>query len=269
MICERCNVATFIVDDPSNGCHVCTECGLVVSGIYTEDEAWFDKNTEHMSHEYTNPFQLAMQKSHNVSYKMFFCMQDTHQMKLVNFHKRFQEVSHSFQDLPESIFEDAKTLYLSIEGKTNMKGRNLDLIICALIFVSAKKNRMAINTCIFGREYEYEIIKNIQFVEDALHIKHDISNPEETTYYDKEIESYIVQYCTHFPEIKRRTRCDILKLIPKTECIMRKKNAIAAALIVYHLGDTSIIKALAQKFTLSDATIRAVLNDLKKYINEK
>jgi transcription initiation factor TFIIB len=264
MLCEQCKVPTHIIDDPSNGCYVCTECGLVVSEVYTEDESWFDKSLGQMSHESKSPFQIATQKFRGTSYTTFFSTQDNHQIKLVHFNKRFQLIAQSFSDMSESVLEGARTLYLSIEGKTSMKGRNLDYIICALIIISAKQHSRVIDTSVFDKEHETEIIKSIAFTEEALGVKQVICNPEETVFADAEIESHIVQFCSHYPQIGRRARRDIIKLIPKTEFIMRKKNAVAAALIIHHLRDRSMIKDLSMRFSLSDTTIRSALKDLKK-----
>lgn len=264
MICERCQVQTHIIDDPANGCYVCTECGLVTSDQYMEDDAWFDKGSERISHEECTPFQIPTHKPKSVSNKMFFSMQDPHQIKLVHFNKRFNAIAEHFPDFPDVILNEAKCMYLSLEKNTSLKGRNLDYIICAFIYLSAQRNNRALELNIFGKEYVNEILKSVQFVQEKLNITSMVLDPDSGVYQDKEIESYIFQFCNGFPELNRRIRCDILKLIPKTQYIMRKKSAIAAGLIVYHLSDMSLIKTLSSRHCLSDTTIRAVIKDLKK-----
>lgn len=261
MSCERCLVSTYIVADPQNGGYVCTECGLVASGQYMEDYVCFDHSTGRASHEYISPFQLNAQKDSRISNSMFYSMQDPHQMKLVNFNTRFTAIADEiFSDFPDALLDHAKSLYLLIEDHTSMKGRNLDLIICSLIYISAKSHNRAMNLNMLGRGNEKDLLKCVRFLEEALNVKHCVSNSE---YSDREIESYIMQYCETFHDMPRRTRCDIIKLIPKTEFIMRKKNSIAAALIIYHMKDNSLIKTLSTRFCLSDTTIRSVLRELK------
>ena len=148
MICENCQTSIYIIDDYGGGCTLCTNCGLVASSFLCLDESVYDKASEKMSHSLTNEldtqFQLQTSKFKTQSNVSFFASQDPHTLKLMIFNKKFEQIFQATQ-LHDLIGTESKLLYLEFEKKYSFKGRNIDFVICAFIFIAAKKNNYAIN----------------------------------------------------------------------------------------------------------------------------
>ena len=146
----------------------------------------------------------------------------------------------------------------------SMKGRNLDFIICALIYISGTKHNNALDIKIFGKEYEKDIRGYIKFIEELMNDKTIIKDPEKEVYKDVLLDSYVTKYSKSVYGLNRRLIADIRKLIPMTQFIMRKKEIVAVALIVYYKNDTSLIKKLSKEYCLSDISIRSAIRELKE-----
>jgi len=263
MICERCNTDRFLLDDYSNGYSVCTGCGLVASEYLYSEEAFFDKSIERMSHSMTNElesqFQLSTSKMKNQSNISFFSTQDPHTLKLMNFNKKFKHIFEACQ-LHESIAVESKHMYLDFEKNHSLKGRNMELMICAFIFMVCQKNNYAMNIKLFGEEYITDIMKCVKFIEESNNIVQVIEEPTEV-FHDNQIESFIRKY-SKIVDINRKMTQDIIKLIPKAEFIMRKKEIIAIALIVFYKNNKSIIKILSKECCVSELAIKSALREI-------
>ena len=266
MMCEKCNTDKYILDDVSNGCCVCTECGLVATSHLCSEEAFFDKSTERMSHSVSNGldshFQLDTLKMNNVNNITFFSTQDQHKLKMMNFNQKFERVFQATQ-LHESVGSDAKYLYIDFEKKHSFKGRNIEFVICAFIFIAAKMKNHAINVSLFGREYETDIMKCVKFIEEKRKDVIVIKKPIECQkFHDKDIESFIRKYCK-LVDINKKMTQDIIKTIHKAEFIMRKKEIIAIALIVsYKKKCKYVMKKLAKESCVSELAIKSSLREL-------
>jgi transcription initiation factor TFIIIB Brf1 subunit/transcription initiation factor TFIIB len=263
MSCKHCLTDIYIIDDYSNGCVLCTNCGLVDSSFLCLDEAVFDKSTEHMSHSITSEldaqFQLSTAKMKTQSNVSFFSCQDPHTLKLMNFNRRFERIFQATQ-LHESVSTDAKLMYLDFEKKQSLKGRNLDFMICAFIFIVCQKKDYAMNIKLFGEEFTTDIMKCVKFIEEKNKVVN-IVKEKEKVFHDNAIESFIRKY-SKIVNINRKMTQEIVKLIPKAEFVMRKKEIIAIALIIYFQKNNKLIKLLAKECCISDLAIKSALRDL-------
>ena len=196
MICQKCKTDRFLLDDVTNGCIVCTECGLIAIEQLLSDEPYFDKDTEQMSHSITSKFQLSSKKFKNQSFVSFFSTQDSHTLKLMHFHKRFEYIFNCMK-IHESLGADAKMLYLDFENHHSLKGHNLDYMICGFIYIACKKKSCPINIKDFGEEYSKYILKSINFIENTFKEVKLIEKPKET-FHDKEIESFMMDTLSAF-----------------------------------------------------------------------
>jgi len=226
------------LDDHGQGCYVCTECGLVASGLFIADEAFFDKSIESMSH--TEVFE--------------------NNTKLLKFKNSFDLIFDKL-GLHDCIKNYAQDLYVMFEKDHTFKGRNINLIICAFIYIAGKANNYAINAHIFGKEYEKDVMQNVKFIENTLKIKTEVKEPEKT-FTDKDIEAFICKYITLIPEANKKMKFDIIKLIPLTEFVMRKKEVTAIALIIYYKKDKRLLKTLSQGSGISELAIKSALRDI-------
>lgn len=263
MSCSRCNTSTYLLDDFTNGCIVCTNCGNVVNNVLCIDEAFYDKAADCMSHSLTNEldskFQLSTAKLKSQSNVSFFSHQDAHTLKLVHFKKRFDCIFQATQ-LHESISTEARLMYLDFESKYSLKGRNLDIVICAFIFMACQKKQYAMNIKIFGEEFITDIMKCVKFIEESTNVIKIVEAPS-TVFHDDQIEAFIRKYAK-FVNINRKFTQEIVKLIPKAEFIMRKKEIIAVALIAYYKKDKTIVKALSKECCISELAIKTALREI-------
>ena len=263
MHCKKCQTEHFLLDDYENGCTVCTNCGLIASECLLVEEAVFDKSTEHMSHSMTNhlesQFQLPTAKMAHQSNVSFFSTQDPHTLKLIHFNKRFRQIFDACQ-LHESIETESKFLYLDFEKKNSMKGRNMEIMICAFIYIVCQKQNYAMNIKLFGDDYTTEIMKCVRFIEERTQVIKIVEEPPKV-FHDNQIEAFIRKY-SRIVGINRKMTQDIVKMIPKAEFIMRKKEIIAIALIAYYKKNKSFVKTLSKEFCISELAIKAALRDL-------
>ena len=263
MICERCNTGRYLLDDYTNGCSVCTECGMVANEHLCSEEAFFDKATERMSHSMSNEleskFQLPTAKLKNQSNVSFFSSQDSHTLKLMNFNKKFKCIFEACQ-LHDSIETEAKYMYLDFETKHSMKRRNMDIMICAFIFIACQKKNYAMNIKLFGEEHSTDIMKCVKFIEEISQTIKIVEEPS-TVFHDDQIEAFIRKY-SKIVGINRRMTQDIIKLIPKAEFIMRKKEIIAIALIAYYKKNNFVVKTLSKECCISELAIKSALREL-------
>lgn len=263
MSCQRCKTDRFLLDDYTNGCSVCTNCGLISNEYLLIEDAVFDKSTDCMSHSMTNEldtqFQLPMAKIKHQSNVSFFSSQDPHTLKLMNFNKKFKQIFDACQ-LHESIETEAKLLYLEFEKKHSMKGRSLDFMICAFIFISCQKKNYAMNMKLFGEEYTTDIMNCVKFIEENTKAVNVIEAPSDI-FHDAHIEAFIRKY-SRIVGINRRMTQEIVKLIPKAEFIMRKKEIIAIALIAYYKKNKTVVKTLSKEFCVSELAIKAAIREL-------
>jgi len=263
MSCQRCNTNIYLLDDFTNGCSVCSNCGNVVNNSLCLDEATYDKSTECMSHSMTNhlesQFQLPTAKMKHQSNVSFFSSQDPHTLKLMNFNKKFKQIFNACQ-LHESIETEAKLLYLDFEKKESMKGRNMDFMVCAFIYIVCQKKNYAMNIKLFGEEFITDIMSCVKFIEESSNIVHVIEAPSDV-FHDAQIEAFIRKYSIIIG-INRRMIQEIVKLIPKAEFIMRKKEIIAIALIAYYKKNKPIIKTLSKEFCVSELAIKSALREI-------
>lgn len=263
MYCQNCNTERFVLDDYTNGCSVCTNCGLIANEYLLLDEAIFDKSTDCMSHSSVNQletqFQLPTAKMKHQSNVSFFSSQDPHTLKLMNFNKKFKQIFDACQ-LHESIETEAKLLYLEFEKKESMKGRNIDFMICAFIFIVCQKKNYAMNIKLFGEEFTTDIMNCVKFIEESRKIINVIEAPTDV-FHDPQVEAFIRKY-SRIVGINRKMTQDIVRLIPKAEFIMRKKEIIAIALIAYYKKNKTMVKTLSKEFCVSELAIKSALREL-------
>ena len=177
----------------------------------------------------------------------------------MNFKKRFEIIFQATQ-LHDSIGTDSKLLYLDFEKKYSFKGHNLDFIICAFIFIACKNKNYAMNIKLFGEEKITSIMNCVKFIEESMNIIHVIEAPPEI-FHDAQIEAFIRKY-SKIVDINRKITQDIIKLIPKAEFIMRKKEIVALALIAYYKKNKTIVKILAKECCVSELAIKSALREL-------
>jgi transcription initiation factor TFIIIB Brf1 subunit/transcription initiation factor TFIIB len=259
MLCDKCKTDIYIIEDYSNGCNVCTECGLIASECIVSDQAFFDKSIDRMSHSVSKPSKFT-----GIRNSLHYETQDKHEMKLIIFNKKFHIIFDSL-NLHESVGTNAKFMYNEIEKNNNLKGKNEEIVICALIYMSAINNKYAIDIpTLFVEEAEEEIRKMVKFIEEKIGIKEIFEEPvEELRFFDEELRTYICKFCK-FANISNEMTYDIIKMIPKTEYIMRKKKIVAIALIVYTKNnDKILLKKLSKEYHVSDLAVKSAIRDIE------
>lgn len=256
MNCERCLTHKYLREDELNGYTVCTNCGLVLNEHMISDEATWDKSNECMSHSFCDEFSLPTQKVKGKSYLSFFTTQDPHTLKLMAFNKKFNRM-FEYLEINESLREEARNKYLECERKMTFKGRNMEYVIGAFIYIAAKKTNFPIDVKTLGDEIE--VMKCVKFIEQGGD-QVNIEKPKEV-YEDKDIVAYIRKYggCVG---LNRKVVQDIIKLIPKAQYLMRKKEVIAASLIIYHLNDKCLLSKLVKTSGISPNAIKSTLQEL-------
>jgi transcription initiation factor TFIIIB Brf1 subunit/transcription initiation factor TFIIB len=262
VLCDHCKTDEYLVQDIGGGCEVCTECGLVAIDYIISDEAVFDKAINTMSNSMTTEldtmFSLPTAKIHDTSNITFFVTQDQHKLKLMKFNSKFNELFEQLQ-LHESIRIDAKYMYLEFEKNHSFKGQNIEIVICAFIYMSAKKNNYAVNVkMLFDSDFETDIMNTVNVIEEKLNIVKKIVIED---FHDKDIESFICKFSKLINLSRKMTR-DVIKMIPQAEFIMRKKEIIAVALIIKYKNNNKLIKVFSKEFCISDLAIKSALREL-------
>lgn len=259
MNCEKCQTDRYIYDDEVNGCTVCTNCGLIANGLLICEESTWDKSMDCMTHSLCDKFSLPMQKMKGVSYRSFFINQDPYTLKLMNFNKKLNIIFNSL-NINESIREDVKNMYIECESKISFKGRNMDVIICSFIYIVAKKKNFPIDVKIFGNDSE--VMRNVKFLKENMNESVEVVKPNEELYYDADIEAYIRRYA-NILQIERTVIQSILKHIHKAQYLMRKKEIIAASIIVLYYDDPKMILRIAKIAQLAPGAIKSTIEELK------
>ena len=269
MICERCNTDKYLVIDNTGGCHVCTECGLVANCILISEEATFDKSTESMSHDVAaqpieSLFQLPTMKNKRTHDVAFFSTQDPHKLKLVKFNALFNRIFDG-TCLNEVIGIEAKFMYLEFEKVRNLKGQKIELCVCAFIFLAAKKMNYAMNIKIFDKEFETDIMKCVKFIEENTNkVINKIDDPSTSrVFQDKDIEAFVRKY-SRVADITRKMTQEVVNMIYKAEFIMRSKEIIAIALLVYYTKNNRLIKVLSKEYCVSELAVKSALREISQ-----
>ena len=260
MNCEQCQTGLYIFDDEENGCSVCRSCGLIVNGILMCEESTWDKSMNCMTHSHCDKFSLPMQKMKGMSYTSFFINKDQHTLKLMNFNKKLNNIVNCFS-INDALREDVQNMYVECESKLNFKGRNMDVIICSFIYIVAKRRNYPIDVRIFGNDSE--IMKNVKFIKENMYTDAEIVKPDSEVYYDADIEAYVRRYAGLL-EIERRVIQSILKLINKAKYLMRKKEIIAASLIVIYFDDITIVSKIAKIAKLAPGAIKSTIEEMNE-----
>ena len=260
MNCENCETERYIYEDQENGCLVCTNCGLVANGVLISDEAVWDKSTESMTNSYCDKFSLPMQKMKGMSYTSYFINQDQHTLKLMNFNKKLNEIFNRFK-INESLRTDVQNLYVDCESKVSFKGRNMEVIICSFVYIVAKRRNYPIDVRVFGNESE--VMKSVKFIKEDIYKENELIEEVGEVYYDADIEAYNRKYANCL-QIERKVIQSILKLIPKAQYLMRKKEIIAASLIVVYYNDNKMISKIANEMKLAAGAIKSTIEELNE-----
>jgi len=260
MYCSHCKTSQFVRDDPTNGCYVCTSCGLVVVSTYFDESPTFDKANDSFSNSVvSDPFSLNCTKLKRQSNISFFSQQDPNQLKRMKFSGRFNSIFNSFQ-LHDSLKTKSLAMYLDFEKYHNFKGRNLNHIVPAFIYIASKDIHYSLDVLIFGQHLQHDIMKSVTFIQDTL-LLHKPVQPPNDIFTDSDIESFILSY-SKFINVNRSISWQIIKSIHLVQFIMRKKEILAIALIVHFFNDTNLIKPLSSATGFNINAIKAALQDL-------
>lgn len=261
MSCSHCQTSQFVRDDSENGCCVCTNCGLVCISTYFDERPSFDKASDTFNFPVTSdPFSLNCVKLKSQSNIAFFSQQDSQQLKRMKFNSRFNSIFTNLQ-LHDSLKSKSLALYLDFEKQHNFKGRNLDHVIPAFIYIAAKHLNYSLDVHIFGKHLQHDIMKSVNFISDSLHIHPHIVKPS-SSFIDHDIESYIISFSSLI-NIDRTISWQIVKSIHLVQFIMRKKEVLAIALIVHFLNDLTLIKSLSTLTGFNTNAIKAALVDIQ------
>jgi len=223
-----------IICDYSQGCFICKECGFVQKDSVTDYS--YNQNIE----------QPDIDKRKSLFYTVF--------------ENLFSQFSLIFSIAIEN---DAKMLYeeycLKAVRQCLLHGKNMEYMVYAFIYVSAENNNFPVTLeFITDPKIVKKLLKKcINEVKSTIGCKKEISRE----YGDRQLESFIVKYCNMLQYTKRMTR-DIIKLIPKTEFILRKKDIVACGLIVFYKNNKSLIKPVSQVTCVSELAIKRVFNEL-------
>jgi transcription initiation factor TFIIIB Brf1 subunit/transcription initiation factor TFIIB len=177
----------------------------------------------------------------------------------MNFNKKLNRIFNSL-NINESIREDVKNMYIECESKISFKGRNMDVIICSFIYIVAKKKNFPIDVKIFGNDSE--VMRNVKFLKENMNESVEVVKPNEELYYDADIEAYIRRYA-NILQIERIVIQSILKHIHKAQYLMRKKEIIAASIIVLYYDDPKMILRIAKIAQLAPGAIKSTIEELK------
>ena len=178
----------------------------------------------------------------------------------MNFNKKVNDVFASF-NINESMREDVKNLYVEYESKVNFKGRNMRMIVCSLVYIIAKKRNYPIDVRIFGNEME--VMRNVKFLKEKMKEEGEVVKTSEEIYYDADIEGYIRRYAGML-QIERKVVQSILKHIHKAKYLMRKKEIIAASIIVLYYDDPKMISNIAKMAQLAPGAIKSTVEELNR-----
>ena len=262
MDCSHCNTSSYVRDDPANGCCVCTNCGLIVVATYFNEGPTYDKATESFSNSVVDDmFSLNCAKFKRQSNVSFFSQQDSRQLKRMKFSSRFNSLFRSLQ-LHDSLKTKSLDMYLNFEKNHTFKGRNLDHIIPAFIYIVAKDINYSLDIHIFGKHLQHDIMKSVNFILDTLHILQPIIHPS-SSFTDNDIESYILSF-SKLVGINRKISWQIIKTIHLVEFIMRKKEILAIALIIHFFNDFNLLKPLSKATGFNSAAIKSAILDISQ-----
>ena len=259
--CTQCNTSLFIIDDRENGCYVCTNCGMVPVTTYFDENPSFDQSIQAYSHSVVNDqFSLNCAKLKRQSNISFFSQQDSQQLKRMKFSSRFNSIFNNLQ-LHDSLKTSSLAMYLDFEKQHTFKGRNLDHIIPAFIYIAAKNINYSIDVFIFGQHLQHDIMKSVTFISDTLHLHQSVQKPSILPFSDKDIEAFILSY-SKLVNINRKISWKIIKNIHLVEFIMRKKEVLAIALIVHFMNNKLLIKQLSSLTGFSINSIHLALQNI-------
>ena len=112
---------------------------------------------------------------------------------------------------------------------------------------------------IFGNAIE--VMKNVKFLNEKMNEGVEVVKPTEEIYYDADIEAYIRRYADIL-QIERKVVQSILKHIHKAKYLMRKKEIIAASIIVLYYDDPKMISKIAKIAQLAPGAIKSTVEEL-------
>ena len=258
MLCKQCNMVDYMIEDTTNGCYVCTNCGEVLNETLISDEAMYDKSTDDWSHSYCKDMK-TMHGAYNYATK------DPQMVQFENFMKTYEEIQDYHQrQIPEFLERYVIIQYEKFKEKFSMQGRCLIDMIYAFIVITSRNHSIVMPFIITP-----EISKCVKAIEQNVEQPQEvILNPAANEFYDRDIEMIIQKY-HHLAELKKNNLSDIFKLISKTEFIMRSKDIVALGIIVVYKkskNERHWIKILAKEACVSELAIKASVRDIKKAI---
>lgn len=241
MNCENCKTDIFIIHDTVNGTYVCRECGLVVSEFSIVDEATFDKATNNWTHELP---EFILSGCYGIG---------------EYFHKKLQELLPPLQ-LPDCIEHDVMLFHDEFLKKYSMQGRSTENMIYAYIVIASKNRKSIINFVVNA-----DIMECIKFLNSTGILP---QSPEENPMIDEntdpQMEGHIKRF-TYALNMKKEDISAIIKMIPMTKLVMRKKEIIAIGLIVIYTKKNKLVKELSKKYGLTESSIKAAMKDILSF----
>ena len=176
----------------------------------------------------------------------------------MKFSGRFNSIFNRFQ-LHESLKTKSLAMYLDFEKLHNFKGRNLDHIVPAFIYIASKDINYSLDIHIFGKHLQHDIMKSVTFIQDTLLLHKPIQLPN-YIFTDSDIESFILSF-SKLIHIDRKISWQIIKSVHLVQFIMRKKEILAIALIVHFFNNLDLIKPLSTATGFNINAIKAALRD--------
>ena len=117
------------------------------------------------------------------------------------------------------------------------------------------------NIKLFGEEYITDIMKCVKFIEESNNCV-ELIVEQKNAFHDNQIEAFIRKF-SKILNFNRKMTQDIIKLIPKAEFIMRKKDVVAVALILFYKNEKVILKVLSKECCISELAIKSAIRELQ------